>query len=113
MCVRLQAVENAVSKLTDEIFAAASSITIFYFTKEGDKNVYRSKIAECNFFDDEIVEYEKEDICLGKKEMLEQAFIDFKAKAEKDDNICADCFEVEELRYMSSRISLDFIFSEL
>lgn len=107
----LQAVENVINKLPDEILAATSVITIFYFTKKGDKNIYRSKIAECSFFDNQIVEYEKEDICLGTIAMLEIAFIDFKAKAEKDNNICADWFEVENLKFdenEDNKIPLDF-----
>ncbi len=112
----LQAVEKAISKLTDEVFATTSGITIFYFTKEGDRNIYRSKIAECISLNDQTVEYEKEDISLGTKEMLELAFIDFKDKAEKDDNISADWFEVEELRFdedVNSEISLDFKLSNI
>lgn len=107
----LQAVEKVIGQISDERLAATNGITIFYFTKEGDKNIYRSKVAECYYFDNQVVEYEKEDICLGTREMLEIAFIDFKAKAEKDDNICADWFEVEEFKSEeddNSRIGLDF-----
>lgn len=107
----LQAIEKVISQLPDEKLAATSGITIFYFTKKGDKNIYRSKIAECYFFDNQTVEYEKEDICLGTREMLEVAFVDFKAKAERDNNICADWFEVEDFKFDeddNSRIPLDF-----
>ena len=105
----LQAVENAISKLSDEKFAATSGITIFYFTQKGDKNIYRSKVAECYFFNNQEVEYEEDDIYLGTREMLEIAFRDFKAKAEKDENVCADWFNVEDLyQQENSKISLDF-----
>lgn len=105
----LQAVENAISKLSDEKFAATSGITIFYFTQKGDKNIYRSKVAECYFFNNQEVEYEEDDIYLGTREMLEIAFRDFKAKAEKDENVCADWFDVEDLyQQENSKISLDF-----
>lgn len=92
----LQAVEKVINKLSDEVFAATSGITICYFIRKGEEKIYRSKTAKCCFFDDQIVEYEKEDICLGTKEMLQKALFDFKAKAEKDSNICADWFEVED-----------------
>lgn len=105
----LQAVENAISKLSDEKFAATSGITIFYFTQKGDKNIYRSKVAKCYFVDNQEVEYEEDDIYLGTREMLEIAFKDFKAKAEKDENVCADWFDVEDLyQQENSKISLDF-----
>lgn len=107
----LQAVEKAISQLSDEILAVTREITIIYFTKEGDENIYRSKVAECNFLEDEKVEYEKEDVCLGTKEKLEVAFIDFRDKAEKDVNICADWFELEDLKFDEdgdSEIPLDF-----
>ena len=105
----MQAVENAISKLSDEKFAATSGITIFYFTQKGDKNIYRSKVAKCYFVDNQEVEYEEDDIYLGTREMLEIAFKDFKAKAEKDENVCADWFDVEDLyQQENSKISLDF-----
>ena len=107
----LQAVENVISKLSDEKLAATSGITIFYFTQKGDKSIYRSKIAECYFFENSEVEYEENDVYLGTRELLEIAFTDFKAKAEKDENVCADWFEVEEFKFDEdddSKISLDF-----
>lgn len=92
--------------------ATTSGITICYFTQKGDKNIYRSKIAECYFFDDQTVEYEKEDICLGTRETLDVAFVDFKAKAENDKNIGTNWFDVEAFQFDeddNSRILLDFI----
>lgn len=105
----LQAVEKATSKIPDEILAATRVITIFYFTKEGDNNIYRSQTAECAFLDDQKVEYEEEDVPLGTRDMLENAFIDFKDKAEKDISICADWFEVETLMENNREIPLDFL----
>lgn len=107
----LLSVEKAISKLSDEMLSSASGITIFYFTKNGDKNIYRSKTAECYFFESQEIEYEENDVCLGTREMLEIAFSDFKAKAETDENICADWFEVEHFKFDEdddNKISLDF-----
>lgn len=107
----LQAVEKAIEKVPDEQLAAASGVSIFYFTEKGNKNIYRSKTAECYFFDSLEVEYQEDDVCLGTREELEIAFVDFKAKAKQDSNLCTDWFEVEELAFDedgNSRISLDF-----
>lgn len=107
----LEAVEKAISRIPDKEFAATSGITIFYFTRERDQNIYRSKIAEHCFCENGEVEYEEDDICLRTREMLEIAFVDFKAKAEKDNNICADWFEIEDFRFdenSASKTSLDF-----
>lgn len=107
----LQAVEKVISQLSDEKLAATSGITIYYFIQKGNGNIYRSKIAECYFFNNQTVVYEEEDICLGTIEMLEVAFSDFKAKAEKDNNICADWFDVEDFKFdedNDSKILLDF-----
>lgn len=108
----LQAVEKVISQISDEKLAATSGITIFYCTRKGDKHIYRSKTAECCYFENQEVEYEKEDICLGTREMLEIAFVDFKEKAKKDDNICSDWFDVEVFGFDEdgdNEIPLDFI----
>lgn len=110
----LQAVEKVISKLSDEELAATSGVTIFYFTQKNDKNIYRSKRAECCFVDNIEIEYEKEDIILGTREMLEIAFSDFKGKAKKDKNICADWFEVERFEDGGDvEIPLDFKLSTI
>ena len=98
------------SKISDKEFAGTSGITIFYFTREGDQNIYRSKTAERYFCKNGEVDYEENDICLGTRENLEIAFVDFKAKAEKDNNVYADWFDVEDFRLdeSASKISLDF-----
>ncbi len=107
----LGAIEKVISKIPDKEFAATSGITIFYFTRKGDQNIYRSKIGERYFCENGEVEYEEDDICLGTREMLEIAFVDFKAKAEKDNNVCADWFDVEDFKFDEDdnrKISLDF-----
>lgn len=108
----LQAVEKTIKQISDEKLAATSMISIIYFTQEGDEHIYRSKIAECSYFENQEVEYEKEDICLGTREMLEIAFVDFKEKAKKDNNICSDWFDVEVFSFdedNDNEIQLDFI----
>lgn len=107
----LGAIEKVIGQIPDKELAATSGITIFYVTRKGDCNIYRSKIAERYFCENGEVEYEKDDICLGTREMLEIAFVDFKAKAEKDNNICADWFDVEDFKFDeddNSKISLGF-----
>lgn len=109
----LQAVEKATGKIPDEMFAATSGVSITYFTKEGDENIYRSKTAECHHFQDKTVEYEEDDVCLGKKEMLAIAFKDFKARAKADKHITTEWFELEDLKLeddVEGSISLDFWF---
>lgn len=109
----LQAVEKATGKIPDEMFAATSGVSITYFTKEGDENIYRSKTAECHHFQDKTVEYEEDDVCLGKKEMLAIAFKDFKARAKADKHITTEWFELEDLKLdddVEASISLDFWF---
>ena len=92
----LSAVENVINALTDEQLAATSIISIFYETKENDNCIYRSKSAEVDCFDEEL-NYESDNICLGTKNMLHNAFKDVKEKA-KHDNYCgSDWFEVEKL----------------
>lgn len=108
----LQSVEKVIAKLSDEDLAATNGITIEYFTNKGDTNIYRSRIAQCYFFEDLTVEYEEKDFCLGTREMLEIAFLDFRDKAQKDKYISTDSFEVEEFRFDEdgyNRITLDFI----
>ena len=105
----LQAVEKAISKLSDETLAVINAITIVYFTKAEDENLYRSKVAEYDVFD-EIVQYEEEDVCLGKRVMLQNALLDCKAKAEKDKNICSEWFEPENFENDGDQENrLDFI----
>lgn len=109
----LQAIEKATSNIPDAMFAATSGISISYFTRDGDENIYRSKVAECNHFQDKTVEYEEDDVCLGKKELLAIAFKDFKARVEEDRHITTEWFELEELKFdddVESSISLDFWF---
>ena len=111
----LGAIEKVISQIPDKELAATSGISIFYFTKEGDQNIYRSKIAERYFCKNGEVEYEEDDICLGTREMLEMAFFDFKARAEKDNNISADWFNVEDFKFdedSNSKIQLDFELSK-
>lgn len=95
----LLAVEKVVNILPDEKLAATQEITIFYFTKEGDENIYRSKVAEVNNFHEPKVEYEESDVCLGTREMLEIAFKDFRDKAQKDNNFITDWFETENFEF--------------
>lgn len=107
----LQAVEKAIEKVPDEQLAAASGISIYYFTEKGNDNIYRSKKADCFLFDKLNVEYQEEHICLGTREELKIAFVDFKAKAKQDSNLCTDRFDVEKFAFDedgNSRISLDF-----
>lgn len=111
----LQAVEKAVSKIPDAMFAAASGVSITYFTRKGDANIYRSKVAEFYYFQDKTVEYEEDDVCLGKKEMLAIAFKDFAERAKRDKNICTEWFDLKELNIdddAEGRGLLDFCFPE-
>lgn len=105
----LSAIEKVINTLTDEQLAAANCIGIFYKAKENDDCIYRSKSAEIDCFDEEL-DYESDDICLGTKNMLQNAFKDVKEKA-KHDNYCgSDWFEVERLfdSDEEERIILDF-----
>ena len=108
----LKAVEKAIKLIPDDKLSATTSVTILYFTREGDTNIYRSKVAEYSFFHEGRIEYEKENICLGTREMLELAFNDFREKAKKDKNLCVNWFNVEEFEFDhegESEIKLDFI----
>lgn len=108
----LNSVEKAIGKISDEVFAATDSITIFYITKKGDKNVYRSKVAGCSSLQGQLVEYEEDDILLGTREMLEIAFEDFKSRAKKDSNICTDWFELDQIKAGETgerKVPLDFL----
>ena len=108
----LQAIEKATSNIPDAMFAATRGVSITYFTRDGDENIYRSKVAECHHFQDKTVEYEEDDVCLGKKKMLTIAFKDFKERAKADKHITTEWFELEELELddVEVSISLDFWF---
>ena len=76
----LGAVEKVINILTDEQLAATTTISILYKIKDNDERVYRSNFAELNCSDDERIEYEEKDVCLGTKGMLERPFRDFRKK---------------------------------
>lgn len=110
----LGAVEKVINKLTDEELAATTWITIIYEVKENDENVYRSQNAQLNWQIEDL-EYEEENICLGKKNILEKAFKDFEKKADEDKFCNANQFIPEFLfDWNEDRlIVLDFSFESI
>lgn len=91
----LQSVEKVSNKLSDKELSRVAMITIKYFSKH--QKIFRSKVAVAGYYDSIYVEYEKEDICLGKKEELEEAFLTLKKYVSQDTNIKSDDFNIEVL----------------
>lgn len=112
----LEAVEKVTQKLTDDLFSSTNSITILYCIKEGEKAIYRKKVAKYCIGEEEAeIQYEEKDVPLGEKNNLEITFKDFRDRAKADKNLIADWFELEKLFESDedNEIELEFLLTKI